>query len=138
MEDQDLRKRIRKLVHEEHELFRQEAQGAATHAQRERMREVEEYLTSAGIFSGSVERNEPQASIPKLRTFAMSKQLSTTTNEGRTRRPLIVDMYLSLSDALPRVALASGVRLFTEARSTRALKSSLGNTSASLTFVHQV
>jgi hypothetical protein len=30
MEDQDLRERIHKLVHEEHELFRQEAQGAAT------------------------------------------------------------------------------------------------------------
>ena len=44
MEDQDLRERIRKLVHEEHELFRQEAQGAATFAQRERMREIEEYL----------------------------------------------------------------------------------------------
>jgi hypothetical protein len=44
MDDQELRKRIRKLVHEEHELFRQEAQGAATYAQRERMREVEEYL----------------------------------------------------------------------------------------------
>jgi len=60
----------------------------------------------------------------------MSKQSSTTT-------PLIVDMHLSLSDALPRVALPSGVRLFPEVRSTRALKSSLG-TSASLTFVHQV
>jgi thioredoxin-like negative regulator of GroEL len=44
MEDQDLREWIRKLVHEEHELFRQEAQGAATYAQRERMREIEEYL----------------------------------------------------------------------------------------------
>jgi len=44
MEDQDLRERIHKLVHEEHELFRQEAQGAATYAQRERMREIEEYL----------------------------------------------------------------------------------------------
>ena len=44
MEDQDLRERIRKLVHEEHELFQQEAQGAATYAMRERMREVEEYL----------------------------------------------------------------------------------------------
>ena len=44
MDDQDLRERIRKLVHEEHELFRKEAQGAATYAQRERMREIDEYL----------------------------------------------------------------------------------------------
>ena len=44
MEDQDLRERISKLVHEEHELFRQEAQGAATFAQRERMSEIEVYL----------------------------------------------------------------------------------------------
>ena len=44
MDDQDLRERIYKLVHEEHELFRQEAQGAATYAQRERMREIEENL----------------------------------------------------------------------------------------------
>ena len=44
MDDQDLREWISKLVHEEHELFRQEAQGVATYAQRERTREIEEYL----------------------------------------------------------------------------------------------
>jgi hypothetical protein len=44
MEDKDLREQIRKLLDEEHELLQQEAQGAVTNAQRERMREIEEYL----------------------------------------------------------------------------------------------
>jgi hypothetical protein len=44
MEDQDVRQWIDKLVHEEQELFRQEAQGGATEASRERRRELEEYL----------------------------------------------------------------------------------------------
>jgi hypothetical protein len=44
MEDQDVREWIRKLVDEEHELFRQVAQGGATQAKRERRRELEEYL----------------------------------------------------------------------------------------------
>lgn len=44
MEDQDLREWIRNLVHEEHELFREEAQGGASDAKRKRRRELEEYL----------------------------------------------------------------------------------------------
>jgi hypothetical protein len=44
MEDQDVREWIGKLVDEEHELFRQVAQGGASQAQRERRRELEEYL----------------------------------------------------------------------------------------------
>ena len=44
MEDQDLREWIRKLVHEEQELFQEEAQGGATDAMRKRGRELEEYL----------------------------------------------------------------------------------------------
>jgi len=44
MEDQDLREWIQKLVHEEHELFRQEAQGDTSDSQRKRRRDLEEYL----------------------------------------------------------------------------------------------
>lgn len=44
MEDQDVREWIGKLVDEEHELFRQVAQGRAGQAKRERRRELEEYL----------------------------------------------------------------------------------------------
>jgi len=44
VEDQDLREWISKLGHEEHELFRQEAQGGVTDAMRKRGRELEEYL----------------------------------------------------------------------------------------------
>jgi hypothetical protein len=47
--------------------------------------------TSAGIFFDSVGRNEPQASIPKLRAFATSTRLSTTINEGRIQRPPAVN-----------------------------------------------
>jgi hypothetical protein len=41
------------------------------------------FWTSAGIFSDNVEQNELRASIPKLPAFATSKQLSTTTSEGK-------------------------------------------------------
>jgi hypothetical protein len=44
VEDQDVREWIGKLVDEEHELFRQVAQGRAGQAKRERRRELEEYL----------------------------------------------------------------------------------------------
>jgi hypothetical protein len=44
MEDQDLREWIQKLVHEEHELYRQEAKGDTSDAQRKRRRDLEEYL----------------------------------------------------------------------------------------------
>jgi hypothetical protein len=44
MEDQDVRDWICKLVHEEHELFRQVAQGGARQAKRERRRELEDFL----------------------------------------------------------------------------------------------
>ncbi len=42
--DQDVIDRINALAAEEHELFSKEAQGAATHAERERLKEIEDQL----------------------------------------------------------------------------------------------
>jgi hypothetical protein len=82
MEDKDLRDWISKLVHEEHELFRRKLRVPPPMPIASGCVSSKSSWTSAGIFSDSVERNEPQASIPSLRAFAMSKRLSTTTNEG--------------------------------------------------------
>jgi hypothetical protein len=44
MEDRDVLEWIRKLMDEEHELHKEEARQGASEANRERLRQVEEYL----------------------------------------------------------------------------------------------
>jgi hypothetical protein len=81
VEDQDVREWIGKLVDEEHELFRQVAQGGASRAKRERRRELEEYLDQCWDFCVSGERNESQGSILKPPAFATWTWLSATNSE---------------------------------------------------------